>query len=458
MLTCRVEHHFDMVTPSIFGRSREIADLQFALDRVISGRGLTYLLSGEAGIGKTRLAEELAQRARAKGATVVWGRASERHGALSWWPWMQVARACAQTDEGAAFMVQNPYASALKPLLTCDASAPASQDLERESVRLGLATAALLRQIAQTRPLVLVFDDLHACDIASLTLLEVVARELRDDPVLLVGTYRQPDARRTPKKSALLVKLGRQGTMRALGPLDRDAVGRWLAETLGPVPHTSFVEAVFTASEGNPLFVDTLAHLLMTHGYDTSAAGAPQWPSDLDLPDTIRETVEDLLEQLSPDARAVVDIASVLGRECPITLLERVCEEPAERVRAAVDEGVAAGVLGARARSANPVRFSHILICEVLYRAQPEARRAEIHVRAAHALVRMHGKECGEHLSELAHHFFEGAFAGSWLDAAEFGALAGQAAMNILAFDDAARHFARALMALDRCPPETPSR
>ncbi|WP_394846131.1 AAA family ATPase [Pendulispora brunnea] len=416
-----------MAFRTLLGRARELAELEAALDRAIAGRGSVFLLSGEPGIGKTRLAEELAAIAEARGASAYWGRAWEASGAPACWPWVQVLDACGATD----------LVAQLEPL-PADPRHP-----EVESLRLGMAIAAFLRGAASGRPLVLVFDDLHAADLASLNLLQVVARELRNLRVLLVGTYRELEARRAPQVSASLAKLAREGTLRPLGRLDRASVTQWIAGALGAAPPEALAAAVFSATEGNPLFVDALAQLLVSRGYATAL------PAGFTLPDSVRETVQEMVSRVSSDVRDVLDAASVLGRECSVMLLQLVCESPLARVLEATEEGIAAGILIARTLPSSPVRFAHILIREALYQGLSASRRMAIHAKAARALATFHATDVEPHLAELAHHAFESAPVASWPEAADLSTRAGRRAMALLAFDDAAGHFERALVARD---------
>ena len=429
---------------ALLGRSREVADLEATLDRAIAGQGSVFLLSGEPGIGKTRLAEELTQVAQQRGAAVFWGRAWEVEGAPACWPWVQVLRACVQTEAGRAFMEVDPLGSDLSSLLSPPKrSTPSHEDPELTTLRLGSAIAALLERLSITTPLVLVFDDLHASDLASLSLLQRVARDLRGRRVLVLGTYRELEARRAPKVSALLARLAREGAARPLGPLNPPTVAQWVEAVLGEAPTPSLASAVFTATEGNPLFVDALSQLLAARGQ------AEALKSGFALPDTIRETVQELLARISPEAREVLDAAAVLGRECPLVTLQLVCERSVEQVLAVLGEGVAAGVLSAQALPSSPVRFAHVLIREVLYQALPAARRIELHARCAGALKRLHPSDLDAHLAELAYHCFESAPVGSWLEAADFSSRAANRAMELLAFDDAAKYLEMALASLD---------
>jgi hypothetical protein len=432
---------------ALLGRSRELTDLEGALDRAASGRGGVYLLSGEAGIGKTRLCAELADVAEARGVHSVWGRAWEVEGAPACWPWVQALDACARVPAGAEFVERDPQGADLAPLLPrlrpSSGSSGGAPAPELDALRVASAIVALLRRLSAAGPLLLVFDDLHAVDVASLTLLSLVARDLRGLRVLIVGTYREVEARRSPAVAALLARLAREGTARPLGRLEPASVAAWLADALGSAPSPALAQAVFAATEGNPLFVDALAQLLAARGQGAAL------PLAFALPDSVRETVHELLRPVPAWARGVLDAASVLGRECRVATLQLVCDAPLDEVLAAVGDGIAAGVLSPQPRASSPVRFAHVLIRETLYQALPPARRIDLHARCARALGRAHAGDIDAHLAELAHHCFESGPTGAWLDAADFCARAGQRAFDLLAFDDAARHFERALIALD---------
>ncbi|WP_394830182.1 AAA family ATPase [Pendulispora rubella] len=430
-----------MAFHALFGRSRELGDLEAALGRALAGQGSVFLLSGEAGIGKTRLTEEIARSAEERGAIVAWGRAWEVEGAPPCWPWTQVLQACLQTPAGADFAASHPRGADLTPFLTA-IGAGNGGEAELQPLRVGSAIVALLQRLAADGPLVLAFDDLHAADVTSLELLLAVARDLRRLRVLVVGTYRELEARRLPKVSALLNRLAREGALRPLGRLDAASVAQCLSEALGAEPTSELAAAVFAATEGNPLFVDALAQLL-------AARGGASLPTGFALPDSIRETVHEMLQRLSPESRRVLDAAAVLGRESSVATLQLVCGRPAEEILVAVNDGLAAGVLGADSRSTQPVRFAHVLIREALYQALSPVERARWHASAAHALEQMHGADLDARLAELAHHKFESAPLGSWLEAADFATKAGHHATSLCAFDDAARHFDRALTALD---------
>ena len=205
------------------GRERELAELLAGLDDAFSGHGRLFLLVGEPGIGKSRLADELIARAKARGANVLVGRCWEAGGAPAYWPWVQSLRAYvreadpatmrAQVGAGATDLAQLlPELRALFPGLP----EPPAVEVEGARFRLFDAVSSLLTSAARARPLVLVFDDLHAADEPSLLLLQFVARQLSENRVLVVGAYRDVDPSPSDPLRTALTELAREPVTRNL--------------------------------------------------------------------------------------------------------------------------------------------------------------------------------------------------------------------------------------------------
>src|SRR5947207_35054 len=217
----------------LVGREAELGELGTGLDDAFAGRGRLLLLFGEPGVGKSRLADELASRARARGARVLVGRCWEAGGAPAYWPWVQTLRAYVREADPAALRVQlgagaGEIAQIVPELreLFSDLPAPISAESEAARFRLLDSTAAFLRAASAEQPLVLVLDDLHAADEPSLLMLRFLAGELGDSGVLLVGTFRDVDPTVRDPLEATLAELGRQPTTQrvALSGLDRAGV------------------------------------------------------------------------------------------------------------------------------------------------------------------------------------------------------------------------------------------
>ena len=225
----------------LVGRERHLVELWAALDEAVAGRGGLLLLAGEAGVGKTRLAEELAAEAASRGGLVVWGRGWEGAGAPAFWPWVQVLRACVGgTPAGPR---AGEIASLVPELAAVPDRGPAaglSPDPEQVRFRLFDGVTRYLLAAAADRPLLVVLDDLHWADASSLQLLAFLAGELARDRLLVVGTYREREL--DP------AVLPRQNRRLSVGGLAEAEVAELLLAVTGMVPSPSLAAAVHRRS------------------------------------------------------------------------------------------------------------------------------------------------------------------------------------------------------------------
>jgi hypothetical protein len=411
----------------LFGRERELDQLRAALRDAQAGRGALVLLVGEPGIGKTRLASSFADEAASCGARVTWGRAWEAGGAPAYWPWIEALRPLV-SDASAALDARIAPLAHLLPELAVGEASPAT-DPAQERFRLFDAVGALLAQLARERPLVVVLDDLHAADLGTLGLLHFVARGVHAARVVVVGTYRDVEARLSPDAGEAMAKIAREGRYVALDRLGRDAIAKWVAaEGHGDA------DSLFAATEGNPLFVVEMLRLGRDRGQLRAAA------TDR-LPDGVRDVIRARLAQLSAPARALLDAASVLGRSVDLDLAALLSGLPLTECRDLALEAARAEVLlDARDRSS----FSHILIREVLYQELAAARRAELHARVGRALAERDGVNTRASLAEATHHLFAAFPLVPADEAISWARRAAARAELRLAFDEAAELLARA--------------
>ena len=304
------------------GRDGELGELLAGLDDAAAGSGRLFLLAGDPGIGKSRLAHEAAARARDRGFKVAWGRCWEAGGAPAYWPWVQSLRACvrgagseelrSQLGSGAPLVAQ--IVTEVAEILP-DARPPPAAGAEADRFRLFDAVATFVRNAGAVQPLMLVLDDLHAADAPSILLLRFVARELEDARVLVLGAYRDVELDRDHPLTVALAELSREPAARhvPLPGLAEGAVARLVQEITGVMPREGLVAAVHRCTEGNPLFVGEVVRLLAAEGR-LERPGDPAWLR-LAIPAGIRQVIGRRVARLPGQCGRVLGLASVVGRE-----------------------------------------------------------------------------------------------------------------------------------------------
>ncbi|MEA2436046.1 MAG: hypothetical protein QOF65_602, partial [Thermoleophilaceae bacterium] len=431
------------------GRERELAELGRALEDVLAGSGRVVLVSGEPGIGKSRLAEEVMAEARARGARTVAGRCWEAGGAPAYWPWVQALRAYVSQADAAALGKQvaeagAPLATLLPELenLLPEARPAFEPDSEGARFRLMEAVTTFLRSAASSAPLALVVDDLHAADASSLLLLRFIGREIRGAPLLIVGCYRDTEVETDLGEA--LAELSREPVVRrvALKGLAASDTSRLLELVMGDGPAEDLAARVQEGTQGNPLFTSEIARLLAVEN------PRPSVTDRLPIPAGVSEAIGRRVARRSDRCREVLTIASAIGREFGHEVVGQVSGLDEEELFAALDEAATARLVGDVPDTSGRLRFSHILVRDALYDELPTTRRLRLHRAVAEALEGLHGPNLEPHLAEIAHHYLEGGPVVA-TKATEYSRRAGDRAAAQHAYEEAARHYANALRVLE---------
>ena len=430
------------------GREHELQRLQAALTAAIAGRGSLILVSGEAGIGKTRMCEELAVRARGRGASVIWGRCYEGEGAPAFWPWVQIVRSCIEDLDGERLrQALGAGARAVGQLLAplgADGVPLAATESPENRFRLFDAVARLLEYVSRQTPLVLIFDDLQGADPSSLLLLQFVTHQLQEARLLTVGTYRDLQLPPNHPLSHTLRELARvSGRVQlTLTGFSAPEVAAYLRQAAGIEPPRALVASLHQHTEGNPLFVGEFVRMLITEHRLEAEAIADL--SRISIPTSVRAVIEERLAPLSDTCKEVLRLAAVVGRQFRVAVLEQLHEAAA----AALQEAAAARIVIRRPGSPARYRFAHALIRETLYDELHDRGCSQLHGRVGTALEHM--PDATQCLPELAYHFFEARDAGGRHKAIVYAQRAGDRAMTLLAYEEAARLYQLGLEALGR--------
>ncbi len=457
------------VHSAFVGRRREVEVLQAALDEAAGGHGRLMMIAGESGIGKSRLAIETAAYAGLRGLQVLRGRCHEGGGAPAFWPWIEVIRSHVhEADAGTLRSDLGSGASEIAQIVSevrerlPSLPEPTVVAPEQARFRLFDSISSFLRNAARRRPLAILLDDLHAADEPSLLLLQFLARELRDAPMLVLGTYRDDEIDREHPLSDVIATARREtgyGRVRLHGLSEPEV--REMLESIAERPlerpdEIALVKVVHRETDGNPYFIEeVIRHLLETGALSNRDGG---WVSErrsietLAIPDGVRDVVRHRLARLSPECSHVLSIAAVVGREFRYEVLARVGKLPVEQVLELLDHALTAGVIEEPPGELGCYRFASAVIHDVLYAEVAPRRRRVLHGEIAETVIYLSQGELERHLAELAHHFLK---AGSEQDverAVYFAQRAGRRAARQLAYEEAAAQFERALQALKIMP------
>ena len=410
--------HTPGVGTAFVGRERQLATLTAALDEAVAGTGRLVLVTGEAGIGKTRLCEALGDLADERGIDVVSAACWESGAVPAYWPWQQVVRR-------------------LGGLLGPAGGGQAAADPDLARAELFEHITALLAQAAGARSRLVVLDDLHWADVPSVRLLAHLAPALRRLPVLTVATFRPDEVAATTPLGAALADLARHGERLVLTGLAASELTPLMTAVTGESPPAGAVEALHRHTKGNPLFARELVQLVGAGGLGDE---------DLPVPDTVRGVLHGRLARLTDWCRSVLQVGAVAGDEFALDDLVDAGDDALD----AIDEAGAAGVL--RPAGVGRWAFTHPLVRAVLYDELGVARRVRLHQRVGEALEARRAAGAPVDLAVLSHHFVRAAAAGTAAKAVTYAAQAAERAMALLAYEDAGTLLRQALAALSLAP------
>lgn len=425
------------------GRARELDMAGASLAALLAGHGGALVVTGEPGIGKTGLAEQVGSRAANLALPVAWGGCVDDEGAPSLWPWRQILAACGVRHRAAGPSAESADLVALPSVVGRREHGAAAPPDGSERFKLLESVAAVVATAAAPAGLVVILDDLHWADPLTAMMLAHLGRDLATTRVLAVVTYRDQDLSSNAAARAAIASLVRQpGTAQIrLAGLAEAEVAEQLEATFGRRFDLRVVAGVARRTRGNPFFVAELGQLVNDAG---QAGQLSPGPWETGLPEGVRAVIGHRLGQLPASCQDVLRTAAVIAPAVDIGTVAAVSGLTPRTVLAEVDAASAAGLIRLEP-GAPAAEFSHALVRDAIQAEVPPSRQVGIHRRAAEHLEAIHASDLDRHASAIANHWLS---AHPDADAAHAVAWAERAAacsINSLAYEDAARLYERAL-------------
>ncbi|KPK08140.1 MAG: hypothetical protein AMJ56_12105 [Anaerolineae bacterium SG8_19] len=435
----------------LVGREEELAEATQLWLRALSGQAGLLLISGEPGIGKTRLAQAIIAQARIGGATVLSGGCYEFEATTPYLPLAEALRDWVHGRDGQTLRLElgstAPELARLAPEIEAKLGPlPPSTPLspEEQRVRLFDNIAQFLDNLSGEQGLLLFLDDLHWADQGTLTLLSYLMRRLHQSRLLIVAAYREVELDRHHPLADALVQWNRQRLANRL-QLARFTISETnaLIATLFGQERVSdeFAGAIHRETEGNPFFIEEVMKALVDQGQIYWAGD--HWErdelEDLAIPQSIREAIGRRLNHLSQSCIDVLHTAAVIGKDFPYILLAAVSGEDEDQILDALDEAISAQLIEPLAGES--FVFTHDKIREVLYDEILSVRRNRLHRHIVQALEEGRAGDPGTRVEDLAYH----TIAANMLEKGLGYALqAAEKAQDVFAGDEALQYYRQA--------------
>ncbi len=430
----------------IVGRLVESEDLVALLDNAVAGAGGVAMLSGDPGIGKTTLARELSTLAEQRGIPAVWGVGSSAEAARPYWHWIQVVRAIAGRREGRGVVdglgAVGGWLRTIVPDLDLDVAPAPSTGSDEGRFHVYDALRRLLESAAERSGLLIVLDDLHLADEASLRALSYISRSVAAERILIVGTQRDLDLEHSRRGAVPFSELVRPTLGIAVKGLAVADVRLMIEARRGSSPSEELVARIHDLTAGNPLFVSELLSLIEAERRSDDSIIRD---GTLPLPTGVRDAITARLTLLSPPARELLGVAAVIGQRFSTGVLAAASEFPAVAVLERLDEAVRIRLIRPVTDSPDGYTFDHGLVQATLYDLIGRPKRMALHHAVALALGSGEDVTAGETLTEIARHHLAAAPAHDPRAAITYGWRAGDWAMSRYAYDQAVTMYQRAL-------------
>jgi tetratricopeptide (TPR) repeat protein len=458
------------------GRESEMDELKSHLKESTNGHGKLVLIVGEMGIGKSRLADELGRYARNQDILFLKGKSLYKENSEPYLPFVEAfsgylsgEKDYPDVDSRAVMGAygEEPFSLGLLPLRQSSEVASvikkANLNFLQERDRLFESICELVIEISEKRPLLLVLDDLQWADDGTLQVLHYLARNIRSNKVLIVGTYCPEDLNNNGGKLNSLPETIRRMRIEKLFSeikLNRfnDKCTTLMIESLvgkQSLPN-GFSKMLFKESEGNPFFIEEVLKSLVNEGLIDVASY--KWAANYDfsqirIPSTVRDVIARRIDTLDDKTKSILKVASVIGNSFTFELLFQISDVDEEEVIDAIDASIELNIIHEDSSSSEErYKFDHALIREIIYSSMSKSRRRLMHKRIGNCIEKLYRNKLDDMIYYLAHHFYLGKDIEKTL---LYSVLAGDRASKTYAPEDATSYYVMALRALEQMETKT---
>jgi class 3 adenylate cyclase/tetratricopeptide (TPR) repeat protein len=437
---------------SLVGRTAELTKLKGAFESALANRSSVVALQGEAGVGKTRLMQELGMDAQSKGAVVLTGAASEA--GLPYAPWIEAARQYVAQAPGELLRRMlgrnaSEFVKLVPDIAVRLGAIPPSKPLgeQQDKIRFYEAVTQFFISICTQTPLLLLFDDMQSADQSSLDLLEYFVRSASNLRVLTACCYRSEDVQPDSSLYQSLMKFNRQrllGTIQVKN-LNKEETTELIKQTFGEqtIP-PEFADLIYQRTGGNPFFVEEVLRSLVEDGtiFRTESKWDRKPIQEIVLPESVKLVLKSRLTKLQPETLNVLTMASVIGPEFDFEVLREVSQLEEDALLQSLERAFSAGLVQQIPPQRNIFKFTDHRIMELLLNDLIPIRRAKYHLRIAEATQKVYSKNLEGQAESIANHFSEG---GDIERTIKYSISAGDRNRAIHAYQQATTSYKRAL-------------
>jgi DNA-binding winged helix-turn-helix (wHTH) protein/tetratricopeptide (TPR) repeat protein len=447
------------------GRRDALESIESNLASLGSASGRTLVVNGEAGIGKSRLIEEVCQRICRRGIALACGRCAEAEGAPAFWPWIQVVRSLVRAGLPEALLDHlgkgaQEIARMVPELFDRLPSVETAAPLDPRAARFLLFDSInrFFQEAAAIQPIVVILEDFHRADHASLLLFQFLAKEASRYPLMILASFREAELRMDTQRYDVASNVLHDPETRvvALKGFTLEEVEEFVTAFTGSAASPETVQELREKTAGNPLFLTQVLQLMLAkpeHG-SMAARGCV----DLAVPRRIQDLIAQQLSSLPDGCMKLLEIASVFGRDFDLPVLEALAGLDSSRLLDLLEIARDAGFVSIDPDVRGQYRFSHVLVRDALYHRLSTSERLRYHEQIGEHLEKRWASTDGTYSSLIAHHFYSALPLGDPIRAFNQCVAAGKWSCAQTAYEQAVASFKRALEVLDAQIEDDPER